>query len=199
MELLTVLEFVGMVSTMTGAYLVSRNKEMLMFYGATAFLTANYTMFAFATGKGMIPLQIQMVFFFMATIPMLKAYSPNWELSKKIILIFTPIYTILLISFIDINLGNIEITRFEIIAAIIAVSGSFLLKYKNSDIKIIAFILFFVADVIYVYVSIDKSLIFFGIQSLFFWYTSIDGIKGELNGKSFKSWITGQKERLISI
>lgn len=196
---LEALEFIGMIATMTGAYLVTRNTHKKMFYGGVAFLIANYVMFAFAGGKGMIPLQIQMLAFFVSTVPILKAYANDWKSVRKNIFLISIIYIGGLILFFEFNFSNINITELEIIAAVIAVSGSFMLKYKETDKKITSFILFFIADVLYVYVSVDKGLLFFGIQSLFFWYTSIDGIRKELkhNEDRFLSFIERQKPRIF--
>jgi len=189
MTYLHILEFLGAASTMTGAFLVSRNKENLMFFGFIGFLTANLLMFAFATGKGMLPLQIQMAFFFFGSLPGLKAYSSNWKMVRNTLFSIFMLYMILIISVMDFKISITDISPIEVIAATIAIVGSYMLRYKNSNIKIISFMMFFVADVLYVAISIELGLIFFGIQSLFFWYTSIDGIRNELNGESFILWM----------
>ena len=184
------LEFSGMVFTMTGAFLITNKKEKTRLIGLFAFIAANYTVFAFASMKGLLPLQIQMIFFFFAGIPAIKSYCKNWKTVKKYLWIFSSVYLLLLISFVHFNIRSNSIPIIEIIAASIAVIGSYLQKFKLSDMRIISFIMFFVADILYVGISIENSLLFFGIQSFFFWFTSIKGIKSELNGESFYNWAT---------
>ena len=199
MDYLLILEFVGMVLTMRGAFLVSRGNDRAMYLGLISFIMANIVMFAFATGKGMVPLQIQMVFFFLGSLPALRAYAPNWNKLKIILLIVIPVYLVILISFMEFKINILGITSIEVIAAVIAITGSYILRYKVKDVMVLSFILFFVADIFYVYISVEKGLLFFGIQSLFFWYTSIAGVKTNLNGESFKSYLIRQKERFSNI
>ena len=184
-----ILEFTGMVFTMTGAFLITSKNDNIRYYGFLAFIGANYTVFAFASMKGLFPLQIQMIFFFFAGLPAVKEYSgKNWENLKKIIMLFSAIYIVLLIIFVKFKINVTSIPVIEIVTACIAIYGSYLQKFKDSDTRIKSFMMFFVADILYVGISIENSLLFFGIQSFFFWFTSIKGIKSELNGSSFLNW-----------
>lgn len=190
MTLTEILEFIGMVSTMGGAFMITSKNEKTRFYGLFSFIVANYTVFAFASMKGLLPLQIQMVFFLIATSPALKNYTNNWKIIRNSLFVFTVVYATVMIMFVDMKISSTHIPIVELMAAGIAVLGSYLQKYKVSDIRVISFMMFFIADVLYVIISIENTMLFFGIQSLFFWYTSIKGISNELNKKeSFKDWI----------
>jgi hypothetical protein len=186
-DMILYLEFIGMVLTMTGAFLITTKK--LRFWGFTAFISANYIMFAFASMKGLVPLQIQMIIFFFVTIPALKAYSQNWKKVKKNLILTSIIYIILMVKFLEYKVSITSIPTIEIMAALTAITGSFLQKYKKKEIRIISFSLFFIADVLYVAISIELGMLFFGIQSLFFWYTSAKGIKNELGKETFTNYV----------
>jgi hypothetical protein len=63
----------------------------------------------------------------------------------------------------------------DTIAATIAIIGSFILKSHDLNFRLNAFIAFFIADVLYVYVGYNHGMYFFMIQSAFFLYTSFEG------------------------
>lgn len=186
-ETSTIFEFFGMMFTMTGAFLITTKK--FRFIGFASFLTANYIMLAFASMKGLVPLQVQMIFFFFATVPALKAYSSDWNLVKRNLIIISILYIMLMIEFLNYKPVGFTIPTIEIVAAIIAIVGSYLQKYQEKDLRILSFALFFIADVLYVAISIELGMLFFGIQSFFFWYTSVKGIKCELNNESFTDYV----------
>ena len=53
--------------------------------------------------------------------------------------------------------------------------GSFLLSSHNHIIRSYAFICFFMADVIFVYIGYTNAFYFFMVQSAFYLYTSLKG------------------------
>ena len=75
------------------------------------------------------------------------------------------------------NMGQIDfkILLVDFVASIIAIIGSFLLSSHNHVIRSYAFICFFIADVIFVYIGYTNTFYFFMIQSAFYLYTSLKG------------------------
>jgi len=192
MEILSVLEFLGASATIAGSFLISRGKgDKFLYLGFISFLTANSLMFAFAGGIGMISLQIQMVAFFILGIPVITSTKMFERNRGKTYLYLIVAFSVSMILFSVVRTEelNYSYTYIEIITAIMAVIGSYIMKYDNRDIKTIGFMLFFIADLIYIFISVEKGLVFFGIQSVFFLYTSVSGIKNELKGDSFIYWI----------
>jgi len=180
------IEFLGMIFSMLGAYFMSRSTikyPKTMLFSGIAFLISNILMILLAISEGMIPLFIQMVLFFLSSMLIILGNVEDKERAKKIfgVVIMT---TIIIGSLINSKeFVFVTIQKNEILAAFMAITGSFLLKSKNEDIKIYSFILFFVADILYAWIGFSKELYFFMIQAIFFWYTSIRGIYNSLETK----------------
>ena len=78
---------------------------------------------------------------------------------------------------------------FDIVAATMAIIGSFLLRTKNESVKIIAFTLFILADLLYAFIGYDKNMLFFMTQSIFFLFTSSYGIYNSINTMKGKHYL----------
>lgn len=179
-------EFLGMVFSMLGAFYMSRdyNKDPRHMEKAfTFFLISNVSMIMLSAALLMIPLLIQMGLF------MITAYNgliKNRPDLKRVVLI-VPVITFIIGAFLFItNMQkemSLHITIIEVLAAAIAIYGSHIAKEEIYNKRILSFILFFVADILYVMIAYDKGLLFFGIQSAFFLYTSLSGLNNTIKNK----------------
>lgn len=190
MEFIDILEFFGMAFAISGAIYMSRDSKIVpnhMFKAFLVFFISNMFMIIVAAVEGMIPFFIQQCFFmigaYLGLIYYLKKLYTNYFYNYiKFINIITIIYIIVVIIILF-NLSNnytFNITIIELAAAILAISGNFILKADNLNIRSYAFIFFIIADIIYVYIAIDHNLLFFTSQSLFFVFTGIIGLKNTL-------------------
>ncbi len=179
-------EFLGMIFSMLGAFYMSRdyNKDPRHMEKAfTFFLISNVSMIMLSAALLMIPLLIQMGLF------MITAYNgliKNRPDLKRVVLI-VPVITFIIGAFLFItNMQkemSLHITIIEVLAAAIAIYGSHIAKEEIYNKRILSFILFFVADILYVMIAYDKGLLFFGIQSAFFLYTSLSGLNNTIKNK----------------
>lgn len=186
MNLHLIAEFLGMVFSMLGAFYMSRdyNKDPRHMEKAfTFFLISNVSMIMLSAALLMIPLLIQMGLF------MITAYNgliKNRPDLKRVVLI-VPVITFIIGAFLFItNMQkemSLHITIIEVLAAAIAIYGSHIAKEEIYNKRILSFILFFVADILYVMIAYDKGLLFFGIQSAFFLYTSLSGLNNTIKNK----------------
>lgn len=179
------LEFYGMLASMTGAYLMSRDHVKFpntMYLAFITFMTSNIALFYVALVTGLVPLMVQLVMFFVGAALVIIAHSKNASRDRNIIVAVTTAYIVLMtIVFINSNIKfDFKIGVIDTMAAAIAISGSFAMKSHDNIVKLWAFAAFFVADVFYVYIGFENELYFFMTQSLFFWYTSIAGANNVL-------------------
>lgn len=170
--MIEVLEFVAMIFSMLGAFYMSRGTHT-MIKSFMAFSVANMLLIIVSLQLGLGALFVQMIFFSYASYSGLIKFGVR----KDLLLLVLAIYLVLLSLFSDISNWKFEITLIEVIAATMAIAGAIIIKY-NSQRKN-AFILYFLADILYVYIAINHNLMWFGIQSAFFIYTSMVGYINE--------------------
>lgn len=179
-------EFLGMVFSMLGAFYMSRDfskDPRHMEKAFLFFLISNISMIMLSAALLMIPLLIQMSLFMITAYNGLIKNRP--DLKKLVILV--PVITfiigaILLVSNLQKNI-SLEITIIEVLAAAIAIYGSHIAKEEIYNKRILSFTLFFIADILYVMIAYEKGLVFFGIQSAFFLYTSLSGLNNTIKNK----------------
>lgn len=166
------IEFVAMGFSMLGAFYMSKGVQTMV-KSFAAFGLANMLLIVVSLHIGLLPLLIQMVFFGYAS------YSGliKFEIDKLLLRSIVVIYIIALYFIIDIREMTFEITLIEVIASTMAIVGAIIIKY-NSQRKN-AFILYFLADVLFVYIAYTHNMLWFGIQSAFFIYTSFAGYMRE--------------------
>jgi len=118
-----------------------------------------------------------MILFFITAIIGIYKLTKNRKRDVSIIVIILFIYSSILIFTIIPNINDIDfnVLIIDFIAASIAIVGSFLLSSHKHIIRSYAFICFFLADVIFVYIGYVNAYYFFMIQSLFYLYTSSKG------------------------
>jgi len=109
--------------------------------------------------------------------------SNNVQRDRNIMISIITIYSLMMmLVYLYANIQfKFDFTLADTTAAMIAIVGSFILKSHNLDFRLNAFIAFFVADLIYVFVAYNHGMYFFMIQSAFFLYTSIEGYKNTQN------------------
>ncbi|MFY9075575.1 hypothetical protein CRU99_11440 [Malaciobacter mytili] len=180
------LEAFGAVFSILGAYLMSlstKDNQRPLYLAFISFLCANLCLFAFFLFEGKIPMIMQLLFFYAGAFLGVIKKSLNPKRDFRILTFITLIYVlILLIAFYFKSITSIEfeILPIDTCAASMAIIGNFLLSSHSHIRRSYAFILFFLADVLYVYVGYSNGFYFFMAQSVFFIYTSLNGYKNTM-------------------
>ena len=175
-----VLEATGAIFSIAGAYLMSlssRENIRPLYFGFISFFISNLALMTFFVLNGKVPVIVQMILFFITAI--LGIYKLTKDKKRDVIIIcgILFIYSLVLIFSILPKIGNIDfsILPIDFLASLIAIVGSFLLSSHNHLIRSYAFICFFLADIIFVYIGYTNTYFFFMMQSMFFIYTSAKG------------------------
>ncbi|MFA9240109.1 MAG: hypothetical protein ACEQSQ_09530 [Candidatus Paceibacteria bacterium] len=175
-----ILEAMGAIFSILGAYLMSlsgKGNTKPLYLGFICFFISNLALLTFFTLTGKVPVIIQMVLFFVTAIIGIYKLTQNRKRDVQIMAFVLVIYISIFIFTVLPNMGQIdfEILLVDFVASIIAIIGSFLLSSHNHVIRSYAFICFFIADVIFVYIGYTNTFYFFMIQSAFYLYTSLKG------------------------
>lgn len=175
-----ILEAIGAVFSIIGAYLMSKsskNNVRPIYWGFVSFFISNLALLTFFTLNGKVPVIIQMILFFVTAVLGIYKLTKNRKRDVFLISIILSIYLFILYKTILPNMSNIDfmVLPIDLLAASIAIFGSFLLSSHNHKTRGIAFICFFIADVIFVYIGYENAFYFFMVQSIFYLYTSVKG------------------------
>ncbi|MGA1931246.1 hypothetical protein ACH5BF_00780 [Arcobacter sp. YIC-464] len=175
-----ILEAIGAVFSIMGAYLMSRSTKgntRPIYWAFVSFFVSNLALLTFFTLSGKVPVIIQMILFFVTAVLGIYKLTNQRQRDVSLITLILGIYLFLLYKMVLPNVSNIDFTILPIdfIASFIAIFGSFLLSSHNHKIRGIAFICFFIADVIFVYIGYVNAFYFFMVQSIFYLYTSTKG------------------------
>jgi len=175
-----ILEVIGAIFSILGAYLMSNSTKhdtRPLYWAFVSFFISNLALLTFFTLTGKVPVIIQMILFFVTAILGVYRLTINRKRDVSIITAILTVYIFILFKTVVPNMGNIDFTILPIdfIAASIAIFGSFILSSKNHIIRGYAFICFFIADIIFVYIGYTNAFYFFMIQSAFYIYTSTKG------------------------
>lgn len=175
-----ILEAMGAIFSILGAYLMSlsgKGNTKPLYLGFICFFISNLALLTFFTLTGKVPVIIQMILFFVTAIIGIYKLTQNRKRDVQIMAFVLVIYISIFIFTVLPNMGQIDfkILLVDFVASIIAIIGSFLLSSHNHVIRSYAFICFFIADVIFVYIGYTNTFYFFMIQSAFYLYTSLKG------------------------
>ncbi len=175
-----ILEATGAIFSITGAYLMSlssKENTRPLYFGFISFFISNLALLTFFILNGKVPVIIQMILFFITAILGIYKLTKNKKRDVSIISGVLFVYSLVLVFTILPNIKNIDfnILPIDFTASLIAIVGSFLLSSHNHLIRSYAFICFFLADIIFVYIGYSNAYFFFMIQSVFFIYTSAKG------------------------
>ena len=175
-----ILEAMGAIFSILGAYLMSlsgKGNTKPLYLGFICFFISNLALLTFFTLTGKVPVIIQMVLFFVTAIIGIYKLTQNRKRDVQIMAFVLVIYISIFIFTVLPNMEQIDfkILLVDFVASIIAIIGSFLLSSHNHVIRSYAFICFFIADVIFVYIGYTNTFYFFMIQSAFYLYTSLKG------------------------
>lgn len=185
-----ILEATGAIFSIAGAYLMSlssKENTRPLYYGFISFFISNLALLTFFVLNGKVPVIFQMILFFITAILGIYKLTKNKKRDVSIISGILFIYSLILVFTILPSIENIDfnILFIDSTASLIAILGSFLLSSPNHIVRSYAFICFFVADVIFVYIGYSNAYFFFMIQSMFFIYTSLKGyhntMRNEIN------------------
>lgn len=192
--MMIILEAIGAIFSIIGAFLMSRSSKSdtrPIYWGFVSFFISNLALLTFFTLNGKVPVIIQMILFFVTAV--LGIYKLTLQRKRDVSLISIILFFYLLILYKTVvpNMANIDfiVLPIDLIASAIAIYGSFLLSSHNHKTRGIAFICFFVADVIFVYIGYVNAFYFFMIQSIFYLYTSAKGYTNTMKEEieSFKN------------
>ena len=164
-----ILEAMGAIFSILGAYLMSlsgKGNTKPLYLGFICFFISNLALLTFFTLTGKVPVIIQMVLFFVTAIIGIYKLTQNRKRDVQIMAFVLVIYISIFIFTVLPNMGQIDfkILLVDFVASIIAIIGSFLLSSHNHVIRSYAFICFFIADVIFVYIGYTNTFYFFLIQ-----------------------------------
>lgn len=182
------LEAIGAIFSIFAAYSMSlstKDNTRPLYIAFISFFISNLSLITFFTLSGKIPIILQMLLFFVTSIIGIYKHTSNKKRDMFLIVSIVSIYIFVL--FIN-GILNLEETTFDIkiidlIASSIAIIGSFLLSSHNYIRRSYAFICFFLADVIFVYIGYENQFYFFMLQSVFYLYTSVKGYKNTMKIK----------------
>ncbi|QKF67445.1 putative membrane protein [Arcobacter venerupis] len=183
-----ILEAIGAIFSILGAYLMSlsgKGNTKPLYLGFICFFVSNLALLTFFTLTGKIPVIIQMILFFVTAIIGIYKLTQNRKRDVQIISFVLVIYILIFIFTVVPNMAqtDFKILLVDFIASLIAITGSFLLSSHNHVIRSYAFICFFVADVIFVYIGYTNAFYFFMVQSAFYLYTSLKGYSNTMKNE----------------
>lgn len=175
------LELFGAIFSIAGAFLMSKatkDETKWIYYAFCSFFVSNLCLFAFFLLHGKIPIVIQMVLFFSSAVLGIVKLSNNKLRDTIIVSVITFFYMLSMIHIINkIGISNIDfsISIIDTIASTMAIIGSFILSAKNHITRSYAFLLFLLADIIFVYIGYSNGFYMFMTQSAIYIYTSSKG------------------------
>ncbi len=183
-----ILEAIGAIFSILGAYLMSlsgNGNTKPLYLGFICFFVSNLALLTFFTLTGKIPVIIQMILFFVTAIIGIYKLTQNRKRDVQIISFVLSIYILIFIFTVLPNMAqtDFKILLVDFIASLIAIIGSFLLSSHNHVVRSYAFICFFVADVIFVYIGYTNAFYFFMVQSAFYLYTSLKGYSNTMKNE----------------
>jgi uncharacterized membrane protein YhhN len=183
-----ILEVIGAIFSILGAYLMSlsgKGNTKPLYLGFICFFVSNLALLTFFTLTGKIPVIIQMILFFVTAIIGIYKLTQNRKRDIRIISFVLAIYILIFIFTVLPNMAQIDfkVLLVDFIASLIAITGSFLLSSHNHVVRSYAFICFFVADVIFVYIGYTNAFYFFMVQSAFYLYTSLKGYSNTMKNE----------------
>jgi len=179
------LEFVGMLGAISGAVFMSRDPRIVknnMLKAFSSFVIANLAMLIVAIINEMSALVIQQLLFLSGAVIGFRVNLYKTKVNIKVLnKIMYSLYVILFLYMLNViylslnlNFSNINLPVIESLAAFMAILGNFLLSGTYSS-QLKAFILFIIADIVYIWIAIDHNMYFFMLQSAFTVYTAYSG------------------------
>ena len=185
-----ILEFLGMVLSIIGVIYIAKANNLAIYKANIMFYCSNLLLFTFFLFNGMVAIFLQMSFFFITSIIGIIRLSTNTNRDIKLIIITFIIYLlILLISTYFYNLENFQFkfNTLDVLAALMAMIGAYLLPFDNKNKRNMAYLLFILADILYVYIGYMNMFYFFMFQSFLYIFTSSIGIYNNNQLKSDKT------------
>ncbi|RXJ87089.1 hypothetical protein [Arcobacter sp. CECT 8985] len=181
-----ILEAFGAIFSILGAFLMSlstKDNQRPLYFAFISFLCANLSLLAFFLFEGKVPMLIQLCFFYAGAFLGIIKKSNSPKRDFKIVTAISIVYFIILLMslyFKSISSIHFEVLFLDSSAAFMAIIGNFLLSSRSHIIRSYAFILFFLADLLYVFVGYSNGFYFFMVQSVFFLFTSLNGYRNTM-------------------
>ncbi|RXJ60019.1 hypothetical protein [Candidatus Marinarcus aquaticus] len=187
------LEAVGAIFSILGAYLMStstKKNTKPLYYGFASFFISNAALLTFFTFKGKIPIIIQMILFFVTAILGIYRHSPNMKRDMFLVCMACTALALALIKSVVPQIQEIDfsVLPIDFAASSLAIFGSYLLSSHRHTLRGYAFICFFIADVVFVYIGYRNAFYFFMVQSMFYLYTSVKGYTNTMH-EELRRWL----------
>lgn len=182
------LEMFGAIFSILGAWYMSTATKKSLYKAFTAFLISNGSLLLFFLINGKIPMVIQFIFFFATAILGLYRTTEDKEKTKRIV--FLALFILCLgVIYPLFNLENINLTvlPLDTVASSLAILGAFLLSSSSYTQRNIAYALFVIADIIFVYIGYINGFWFFLTQSAWFIFTGSKGLLSNIKLNKFPS------------
>ena len=177
LEINTILEVVGAIFSILGAWYMSYAKREYLYKAFLFFLISNSSLLIFFILNGKVPMIIQFIFFFgSAILGMIRMSEDKVKTIKIFKIMFLISIVPLVFALLNIKEITFEVKVLDTIASSLAILGAFLLSSSTYIKRNTAYVMFVVADVIFVYIGFTNSFYFFMLQSLFFIYTGSRGL-----------------------
>ncbi len=179
------LEAFGAIFSILGAYLMATSTKINtkpLYYGFISFFISNAALLIFFTLKGKVPIIVQMILFFVTAMIGIYKHTSNQKRDITLMTLSLLVLGCVLYFAVVPRMSTIDFTVLYVdtLASSLAIFGSFLLSSHLPKIRGYAFICFFIADVVFVYIGLSNAFYFFTVQSLFYLYTSVKGYKNTL-------------------
>lgn len=180
----TILELIGAIFSILGAWYMSYAKKEYLYKAFVFFLISNTSLLIFFILNGKVPMIVQFIFFFGSAILGVIRMSDNKQKTIKLLKIVGLISIApLLFALLNIKEVTFEVKALDTIASTLAITGAFLLSSPTYIKRNIAYIMFIIADIVFVYIGFTNSFYFFMLQSLFFIYTGSRGLIKNISQK----------------
>lgn len=186
------LEAMGAIFSIVGAYLMatsSKGHTRPLYYGFMSFFISNAALLTFFTFKGKVPIIFQMLLFFVTAILGIYRHTLHRKRDMFVIGFLSTLIAFGIMLAVVPHMQDIDFTVLPIdfAASSLAILGSYLLSSHNHIYRGYAFICFFIADVVFVYIGYSNAFYFFMVQSMFYLYTSIKGYRNTMY-EELRTW-----------
>lgn len=171
------LEFLGAIYSILGAWHMSGATKEKLNRAFFSFLISNSALLLFFILNGKMPMVVQFIFFYMTAI--LGLYRTTEDVKRTHLFVFISILTLIIavgISFPMIKEVNMTILPLDTFASSLAVIGAYMLSSKSYMQRNIAYFMFVIADIIFVYIGYVNGFWFFLLQSAWFIFTGTKGL-----------------------
>lgn len=171
------LEIIGAIFSILGAWHMSAATKEKLNKAFLSFLLSNGALLLFFILNGKISMVVQFVLFYITAV--LGLYRTTEDVKRTHLVIFISILTLIIavgISFPMIKEVNMTVLPLDTFASALAIVGAYMLSSNSYIQRNIAYSMFVIADIIFVYIGYVNGFWFFLLQSAWFIFTGTKGL-----------------------